>query len=192
MFGGSRRLWLAAGLLVLPAVVAGLAEPQALRYERAPVLAGEWWRLFTGHWLHTNSNHLLTNLAGLAAVLLVLGRFLSPVSLLLSALAGALTVSLCLLLLAPDVTWYVGLSGVVAAVWACGAMRGALGRDWLGWAALLLLIAKVAWEQLAGAPVELSHSIDADVVVNAHLYGLAAGLLAGWLTCGRPGSATSP
>ncbi|MCK8515661.1 rhombosortase [Methylonatrum kenyense] len=170
-----------AGAIVAPALaVTALpgAVTDALIYQREAILDGELWRTLTAHWVHLDTTHLLINMAGLAAVVLVLGRFLSPVRLLLATALGGIAVSLGLFLLAPQLDWYVGLSGVVSGIWAAAALHGSLRRDWLGFAAIALLAAKLAWEQVQGAPVSLTEEMSDAVIVDAHLYGMLGGLLA--------------
>lgn len=173
-------LVLAAVVNVLPATVT-----DALMYRREAVLDGQFWRLLTAHWVHLDVSHMLINMAGLAAVILVLGRFLSAASLLLATGLSGLAVALGLLALAPQLHWYVGLSGVVSGIWASAAMRGALNRDWLGFAAIALLAAKLVWEQVKGAPMSLTAEMSDAVIVDAHLYGMLGGLLAALLMIRR-------
>ena len=48
--------------------------PDALadfRYDRAALLAGQWWRIVTGHLVHLNAAHLAFNLFGLFLMLAV-------------------------------------------------------------------------------------------------------------------------
>jgi membrane associated rhomboid family serine protease len=82
----------------------------------------------------------------------------------------------------PQVTWYVGLSGVLHGALAAGAIAW-----WRHESRLLALylsvifLGKLAWEQWHG-PLPLSG--DLPVVVDAHLYGAIGGATAGvalWL-----------
>src|SRR5262245_64757634 len=41
---------------------------QLLRYERAAVLRGEYWRLLTAHLVHGSGQHLLLNAVGLGLI----------------------------------------------------------------------------------------------------------------------------
>jgi rhomboid family GlyGly-CTERM serine protease len=88
-------------------------------------------------------------------------------------------VSTGLLVLAPDVRWYVGLSGTLHGMLACGAIRAARRtRQPIWWVVLALLAAKVAWEQLRGAHGSLEEIIGARVIVQAHLWGAVSGVAA--------------
>jgi membrane associated rhomboid family serine protease len=59
-------LWivgLGLGLLVLLWAL-GDGTKMLLRYERAAVFDGDWWRLVTGHLVHVDLRHTLLNVAG--------------------------------------------------------------------------------------------------------------------------------
>jgi rhomboid family GlyGly-CTERM serine protease len=148
-----------------------------LLYERRAILGGQVWRFVTGHLVHTNWAHVGLNLVVAAAILLALGRYLKRPGLpFLICLVG---VSTGLLVLAPDVRWYVGLSGTLHGMLACGAIRAARRtRQPIWWVVLALLAAKVAWEQLRGAHGSLEEIIGARVIVQAHLWGAVSGVAA--------------
>jgi rhomboid family GlyGly-CTERM serine protease len=162
-----------AGLLVL----LQLADMQGeLRYERAAILSGEWWRLITAHLVHANARHLLLNLAGLALVAQLFKFNLSPRQWLWIGVFDALCVTLGLLLFDPQLQWYVGLSGVLHGFIAVGAVLWwRTERPALAAALSLILLSKLAWEQLQGA---LPLAGELTVIVDAHLYGAVGGVLA--------------
>jgi rhomboid family GlyGly-CTERM serine protease len=149
-----------------------------LQYAYAPVIAGEWWRIVTGHLVHLGWSHLLMNLAGLW---LIWQLFLSrekPIPYCLYRLP-VLTIgpSLGLLLLSPEVAWYRGLSGMLHGLLAYALLQQ-LGRQPLQSSLLLALFAgKLAWEQFSG-PLPGSESwTGGRVIVDAHLYGMLCGVL---------------
>lgn len=177
-------LLLVVVLLTLPAIGLTLfadAVWSVLRYDRPAILDGQWWRVLTAHWVHLSPRHLIMNLAGLLLVVLVFSSLLTPRSLLLSALTGAMAVGLGLFVFSPGLYWYAGLSGVVSAIWATAGARGARCGSWLGWVGLVLALAKVLWEQLAGANPLVAQFIGGAVITDAHLYGTIAGVLVGVL-----------
>jgi len=180
------RAWLHRG--ALPAVVGGAAlvvhlggtrAAGALRYERHAVAGGQWWRLFTGQLVHLNGAHLLLNLAGLALVWLLVGRWLRGWRGLVALATSGASVGLGLFLFAPQVAWYVGLSGPLHGLLVAGVVGWLLEEPtWEAELLLLLLAAKLAWEQ-GVAPVALTAAlVHGPVVVDAHLYGAAGGLVA--------------
>ena len=79
----------------------------------------------------------------------------------------------------PSLQWYVGLSGLLHALLATGLVVGVSPRrrDLQVLAALLAL--KIAWEQLSGPLPGSEISSGGPVVVDAHLYGIVAGVLSG-------------
>lgn len=168
-------------LLVLGLQILAPGAMDVLRYDRAPVLAGQWWRLVSGHFIHLNWPHAVMDLAGLIALRLVFPQ--APIwqgwRFAAAAVGFALGISLMFLALDPHLVWYVGLSGVLhalAAVIACTVWRDSRIQ-----AALLSLglIAKLYVEQIHG-PSPLSVSmIGAPVVTDAHLYGAILGGVTG-------------
>lgn len=97
----------------------------ALAFTRAGIFGGEFWRLFTGHFIHVGVAHLALNLAGLALLCELLGGQLSLRRAAGLVTAGVIGIDLMLLVLAPAVGWYAGLSGLLHALWAGCALFGA-------------------------------------------------------------------
>ncbi len=178
--------WALPLALALPALAATLGGEPAralLRYQREAILAGEWWRLLTAHLAHLGPAHLLLNLTGLALVWLLVGGALRPAAWGVVLLLAALAVSGGLLLLDPDLAWYVGLSGVLHGLLAAGAAArllqgGPAGTRAEGALLLALLATKLAWEQAFGPLPGSAEAAGGPVVVDAHLYGAAGGLAA--------------
>ena len=149
-----------------------------LRYERSLILSGEYWRIFSGHFTHTNINHLLLNCAGL-----ILGWTLLPIRprLDLALLGIAILVGLSglgLLVFEPRVDEQKGLAGLVHALLAAGAVLNLAerGSRWWGLILLSLLSLKVYSESFGTRRSVLAQWIDAPVVTEAHLWGLVSGV----------------
>jgi rhomboid family GlyGly-CTERM serine protease len=167
---------LALALLAVALETAGLRE--VLRWDRAAISGGEFWRLFGGHLVHLGWSHLLMNVLGFVLVWLLVGAAFSA-----KAWGVVLAFSVAVIdagfwWLSPELGWYVGLSGVLHGILAAGAFT-MLCRDperRLEAAVLILLVAvKLAFEQLAG-PMPGSNAVAGGaVVVDAHLYGAIAG-----------------
>lgn len=150
---------------------------EALRYERAAIAAGEYWRLVTGHLVHGGWRHLLLNLAGLALMRLLFPRGYSGLEWCVIGLASLLAIDIGFWWLEPQLQWYVGLSGVLHGLLAAGAMAWwRIESKILAAALSSILIGKLCWEQLQGA---LPLSGGMPVIVDAHLYGAVGGLMAG-------------
>jgi len=178
-----RRFWPML-VVVVPCVLLALggdAWRDALRFDRAAILHGAWWRLFTGNFVHLGWGHLGEDLAGYILLWLlfedVLPGWRSPALI----AVGALGVGIGLLIGDPGLQWYVGISGALNTLWAVGAMRLMRRRDGIGWLLGVFLLGKLIYEQWHG-PLPLSESVTGgDVVVDAHLYGAFVGVLLGAL-----------
>ncbi len=182
------RLPLGLTALCLVLAISGSMGLEWLRFDRAAIGDGQVWRLLTGHLVHLGGSHLAMNLAGLWLIWLLYGGSLKDRQWLGLIAVSAVGISLVLLALDPDLSWYVGLSGVLHTLIVAGIVvalrRNPLPGEWL----LLALIAgKLAWEQLHGSLPGSAELAGGPVVVDAHLYGALIGLPAGlWLAGPRP------
>lgn len=168
-------LGLTLALLVLLAL-GGEQTAQLLRYERAAILGGELWRLLTGHLVHGSMQHLLLNGAGLLLIGALFPRDYPVGEWLFIGFLSMAAIDLGFVFYEPQLTWYVGISGVLHGALAAGAASWWERESRVSALALAaLLIGKLTWEQVQGA---LPLSGDLPVVVDAHLYGALGGALA--------------
>jgi len=151
---------------------------QWLRYERDPIIVGQWWRLISGNFVHLSWEHLLMNLAGLVLIWILLSRLLTTTQWLIVILTGSLAVGLGLLAFNPQLDWYVGLSGMLHGMFVVGLINNIRRGYRLEWLLLLGLVLKLLWEQVYGAMPGSTNLAGGAVIVDAHLYGAIAGLLA--------------
>lgn len=172
--------WWLLGLLISTLVLLSLlGEPTLLllRYEREAILQGEYWRLLTGHLVHGSWLHLWLNCAGVGLIVALFPDHYSPRQWLLIALFSLVAIDIGFVLWEPQLSWYVGLSGVLHGALAAGAIawwRYETKR--LALALSVIFAGKLLWEQWQGA-LPLSGGLA--VVVDAHLYGALGGVIAG-------------
>lgn len=161
------------------AAVGGSGAQLWLRYDKTGIAEGELWRLVTGHFAHLGIAHLVLNLAGLGVVWLLVGGGYSWLSWVFVIAFSLAFIDFCFWFLDPGLGWYVGMSGLLHALLAAGIVRRF--RVAKGEALLLavVIVGKIAWEQLAGPLPGSELSSGGPVVVNAHLYGGLSGALAG-------------
>ncbi len=155
----------------------------------AAVVDGQWWRLLTSMWLHAHPLHLVLNLVFLWQLGSIVERMLGPlVFLIVYLLAGVLATAVSLQTLAGN-----GVS-----VGASGAIFGLVG---------VLLAVAVTSRRIHGLGrlmADLQKRLIGVVLANlvagflipgidngAHVGGLVAGLLLGWLV-GRDAVTTTP
>ncbi len=147
-------------------------------YQRGHLLAGEYWRLLSGHFVHVTGAHLLLNLAAWVLIW-VYGR--SVCSHLMWAVLlffCALGTGVGLLVFLPEIEWYTGLSGVLHGLFlAVAVLRLSAQRDdYAAWFILAVVAVKLAYEHFQG-PTPTVEWIGVRVIFEAHLYGAISGLL---------------
>lgn len=171
---GRLGLALAGALALLWLLLAG--GPQwtlALRYDRAALHEGEWWRLLTAHWVHLSARHLWLDSGGLVLLWALYARELRPWHW-LAVLGGATAmIDAGLWWAMPQLQWYVGLSGLLHGAWAAGAAAVALRQPRWGWLMLAVLAFKLLLEQRSGASLLVA---EFQVVIAAHSFGALGGL----------------
>lgn len=174
------RLIILLGLISLVCAVLQ-TEPAATwsAWHQVDILQGQWWRIVTGNFTHTNLAHLVMNLAGLWVICYLFRP--RPFDLILALFLCSLGVGL--LNLTTTMQGYVGLSGVLHGLFGYFALReylpskSHLPRRKSSGLLVLGLLAKIAWEQSMGAPESTSALIEAPVAIDAHLFGAGTGLL---------------
>ncbi len=146
-----------------------------LIWQRPKIITGEWWRIVTGNWTHTNWAHLGMNLTTLGAILWLFQDSLSDKRLISLIFIFSLFIG-CLLYITP-LQGYAGLSGVLYALFFWGCIQEIKQRItsayWLFFAGAL----KIADEQIMGASEHITHLINAPVAIEAHLFGSIIGIL---------------
>ena len=179
----SRIPWLTGVLVALAWAVAAIpGASSALALERNAVAAGEWWRIFSGHWVHWSSDHLLwdaTTFAALGAACELRSRR----SLLACVACSALAISAGFWWGLPQLSQYGGLSGIDCALFArlCGELwrdrRRSRTASALAAAPALALLAKVGFEWTTGSLLFVSQlGRGAVPVPAAHAVGVVIGL----------------
>jgi rhomboid family GlyGly-CTERM serine protease len=168
-------LLLSVCVMLLLIQAGGAAAESVLRYDRDGLLAGQWWRLLTGHVIHLGYEHAVLDIAGLVLMWALFARDYSPRHWLLIIGLSAIGVDAGLWLLSSTTQWYVGSSGVLHGVLAAGACAHLWRREPDGWLLVLFLVGKLVYEQTLGA---LPLTAGGAVIVDAHLYGAVAGAVA--------------
>ena len=169
---------LAPLLVVIVSIVMALTEPASsnlFAYDRNQLNNFQWWRLITGHFLHTNIPHLLLNTAGLALLWALHGHYYRTPHYLIQFLVLCLGTSIGLYYFDQNMQWYVGLSGVLHGLFVIGAYFDIKHSFKSGWLMLIGVWLKVIHEQIFGASEEVAELIAANVAVDAHLFGTITG-----------------
>jgi rhomboid family GlyGly-CTERM serine protease len=169
---------LSLGVLSIAAMIGGHDLRLWLRFDRTAVLHGEVWRLVSAHIAHLGWKHLAMNLAGLALIWMLFNRVYSTTQWLVALVISMLGVGSGVLAFLPAVHWYVGLSGVLHGLFVAGALASLAAGYRAELLLLGLLVAKLGWEQWHGALPGSESFAGGTVLVESHLFGAIAGLLA--------------
>ncbi len=127
----------------------------ALVYDRAAIFAGEVWRLWTGHEVHWGTAHLGWNLAVFVPAGVWAERLAPSRTRLFLALAPGV-ISFALLVFAPTLARYAGLSGLASGLLALLAFTQLSARPaerWFWGSVLALLALKIGAELFADHPL---------------------------------------
>jgi rhomboid family GlyGly-CTERM serine protease len=168
------------GISILVMMTGDLGQ-EVLRYDRVWIGQGEAWRFISGHFAHLGWSHLALNSAGLLLVWFLIGGAYTLRTWVLIVFATLATMDIGFWFLKPELYWYVGMSGLLHGLLAAGIVTRLRKIDAETAILLLLLVAKISWEQFSG-PVPGSESTSGGpVVVDAHLYGAVGGILGAML-----------
>jgi rhomboid family GlyGly-CTERM serine protease len=169
---------LAPLLIIIVSIILALTQPIStdwFAYDRSQLNHCQGWRLITGHFLHTNTTHLLLNTVGLSLLWALHGHYYKTPRYLLQFVVLCLGTSIGLYLFAEQMQWYVGLSGVLHGLFVIGAYFDIRQKLKTGWLMLIGVWLKVAHEQIYGASEDVAQLIAANVAIDAHLFGTITG-----------------
>ncbi len=161
-----------AALLICIQIVAETFN-LGLSYSHAALSRGVLWPAITGHFVHLSIAHLMLNAA---ATYLIVDAFESGFyrwKLPVATLLLAAMISAGLYWFYPGLRYYAGFSGVLHGMVLLGALWCSRYPEWVRWAIVAVVVAKVGWEQ---SPYyderQIARLIGAPVAEQAHLLGV--------------------
>lgn len=161
-----------------------------LAYDRQAILTGQVWRAWTGHLVHFSWQHAVADVTVLLVAAAIVERLKGGHAVACGLLAGALLISLALLMAVPDLRVYEGASGIATMF---GVMAGyCLWRAEPRLRGVLVLLATATLIKLmidaSGAASGLSAlPAGVQVVWQAHAVGAILGGVFALVLDGRPG-----
>ena len=166
----------ALACLVLALQAGGQPVYEALRYERAAVLGGQYWRLLSAHAVHLGWAHCLMNAGGLALCAAFAAGTRSGRAWAAAIVVLALGVGILLVAASPQATNYAGLSGVLYGLFIWVLAPRAWHGDRVARIVLVAVIVRIGW-QMFHPPSDAQRAlIGGEVMVEAHLYGALCAL----------------
>lgn len=177
-FTPSLLLSVALSILVIIFSVFGTSVELLLEFNRTKIIEGEYWRVFTGNFVHYGFAHLAMNLAAFLLLGFSLLREISLKIYIPLLITSALAVGVGTLLWNPELFFYRGLSGLIHGLIVAGLLLNSFRNRWLSYVFVALVFAKIVREHLPGfQETQLQALLPVMVAVDSHLYGAVAGLL---------------
>ncbi|HAV3581091.1 rhombosortase [Acinetobacter baumannii] len=177
----NKKVLLVAGCISVSACLQ--VFPDYFIYWRENLL-GEFWRLWTAHWVHVGWIHFLLNIMAFACL-----PFIFPHTKVWHILSLLFLlppfISLVFYFYLPNIDAYAGLSGVLHGLYTAVALVYLQYRKERNFAFLVLglIVAKLIWENTFGQ-TGTAQLIGSPVLTEAHLYGAIGGAIFGgcyWL-----------
>jgi rhomboid family GlyGly-CTERM serine protease len=116
---------------------------------------------------------------GLGLLWLLHKEYASSISFSLNFLFICLGTSVCIFIFSPNISWYVGMSGVLHGIFAWGVIIDMYYKRKSAYLLLVGLIVKLIDEQYFASSSFMAELIEVGVAVNAHLYGSIFGIFSG-------------
>ena len=164
--------WQAVFSLILFMLLLQLIGPELFRFETQLVKEFQLWRVLTGHLVHANWPHFLLNMAGFILCLALTGVTWSLWQWGWRILILSFGISLGFYVWHPEVSWYVGFSGVLFGLYVLAAVASLSEQLLISGILLLFIASKIILEQWSSVNMTSSDLIGIPVLVDAHLYGV--------------------
>ena len=122
-----------------------LLQPYCMLYEREAIVAGEWWRLLTGQFVHFSAPHLIGNVLGMGVACLLFFESWRGWKFIPLLLICATISNMGMFFFHPEIENYVGISGALYGLIAFGALTDWINRVPFGGIITFVVILKVAY-----------------------------------------------
>jgi rhomboid family GlyGly-CTERM serine protease len=152
---------------------------ETLRYDRGLIAAGQWWRMLSCNFVHLGWWHWFLNELGLLVLVLLCPQALSPAVWMRRLILLSLGMSVGLYCFVPQMSYYVGMSGIIHGLFVLGLMPQVLKKDLISACCLAYILGKLIWELMTGAPLSDEQAIGGHVAIQSHLFGAISALVYG-------------
>jgi len=143
---------------------------------------GEYWRFFSGHFIHYSWFHCASNVIGLLLLAGIFNNTKHNINWLLASIFICIVISSGLMLFSNQLSWYVGFSGVLTGLYAYASIKTYSENRKLSVMILIVLSSYVVFQLLEGELISSVLLQEIKTSSYAHAYGLFAGILYGVIT----------
>jgi len=149
----------------------------------AATLEGEYWRIISSHFIHSDWQHYLMNMTGLSLCYAVFYKDMAAIHWIVSALAISIFSSIGLLIIYPLDHSYVGFSDVLHGWIMLGCTAIFAKETKLSLIVFILFWIKILEENLS-LPFFTSFGVSGNVAKESHMLGAVGGLIYGFIAFG--------
>ena len=149
-----------------------------LFFNRNDINRGQWWKILSGNFTHSNIPHLLLNLSGTWLLVMLFVDSLTAKTFILSTVFLSAIVGFGLYLFTPELNGYYGFSGALYGLYFVAAVCAVLDNDFFtGISVALLITVKIIWDYFTGGSQASAELIGVPVANDAHLYGFIGSII---------------
>ncbi|BBN81631.1 rhombosortase [Pseudoalteromonas sp. A25] len=163
-------------LIIVSTLLMAFDTHSFLAFDRE-LVSDQWWRIFTGQFMHSNWTHLLLNVIGIVFIWVLHAEHRSALSYFCHIIFLALWTGIGIWLFCPEIEVYTGLSGLLHGVIVWGAIKDIHVGMRSGILLFIGIWIKLIWEQVQGPSADVGTLINSRVAIEAHLIGAIGGLL---------------
>lgn len=165
---------------ILIATLISQTSLELLRYDLTAIKAGQFWRLLTGHLVHSNYQHTLLNLGGLWLIAYLFEANARPAVWTGLSVLIAILSSLGFIYFKPEMGWYVGFSGVLHGLFFLAAISEWPKDRLVAGLLAVFLLGKLLYSQFFGPSASTEAMIGVPVAEISHIIGSVLGITIGW------------
>ena len=147
-------------------------------YHRADFLNSIYYEWLTPSLVHFNWMHWLLNILNLIAIAVIFNKIWSAKKLLIIFTITSAFIMVCLYIFNPNITSYVGMSGVLYALAIYGVLQNLKYDKFISLAVLLYVLLKLFFGEMVNHLMGVDIALyGLSVVREVHWYGAIAGIL---------------
>jgi len=147
-----------------------------LRYQRE-TFTSNFQQSISHAFIHINFRHLQLNTAALICLFILFNRAFQTFAWLLVLLISAASSAVGIYFFSPQVEWVVGLSGALHGLAVYAVLRSKAHPIWVFLISIKIIIEQLHWFDHSSLTSLTSNWISHQIIVDAHLWGAAGGLL---------------
>lgn len=150
-----------------------------LLYDRQLIEQGQWWRLFSAHFVHLGATHFAMNAIGLLLIAIYFSSQSNGRRWLTLSTVSALVISAGVYVFSKDVEIFGGLSGLLHSYLFAFTIANWRTARFESGILFIVMSAKIIYEFFSGDSIGTEEFIGGPVLIQAHVLGAITGIIMG-------------